>query len=105
MSNTVKTSKPVVKETSRVKTLVKKTDISIKTVIRNISKEKTSDPLTKKILIKAASEGFSKAAAQTMKVMGYNVIVKDGWVVKKFADGSIKKISKLEQTNKPVILD
>jgi phage-related protein len=105
MSNTVKTSKPVVNKTSGVKTIVKKPDISIKTVIRKISKDKTGDPLTKKILMEAASVGFSKAAAKTMKVMGYNVIVKDGWVVKKFADGSIKKISKLERTNKPVILD
>ena len=49
--------------------------------------------------------GFSKVAAKTMKVMGYNDIVKDGWIVKKFADGRIKKISKLETINKPVILD
>jgi hypothetical protein len=37
--------------------------------------------------------------------MGYNVIVKNGWVVKKFADGRIQKISKLETNNNPVILD
>ena len=97
MSNTVKTSAN--------KTTTKRADNAVKTVISKKLKGKTGDPLTKKILIKAASVGFSKAAAKTMKVMGYNIIVKDGWVVKKFADGRIKKISKLEKTNKPVSLD
>ncbi len=55
--------------------------------------------------MEAASIGFSNAAAKTMKVMGCNVIVKDGWVVKKFANGSIRKISKLPTNNNPVVLD
>ena len=95
--------KPVKKPA--IKAAPKKAVISSKTVIRKTSKARAGIPLTKKILIKAASVGFSKAAAKTMKVMGYNIIVKDGWVVKKFADGRIEKISKLEKTNKPVSLD
>jgi hypothetical protein len=83
-----------------------------------LQKEKTSfkakeilandddDELTIEVLQKAAAEAFSKAASTTMKVMGYNVISKDGWIVKKYADGRIEKISKLENHhNKPFILD
>ncbi len=55
--------------------------------------------LTKRILTKAARTGFTNAAANTMQVMGYNVIVHRGWVVKKYADGRIEKIKKLDKTN------
>ena len=55
--------------------------------------------LTKRILTKAARTGFTNAAANTMQVMGYNVIVHSGWVVKKYADGRIEKIKKLDKTN------
>lgn len=78
---------------------------AVKTPAGKTSKAKTGDPLTKKILIEAASVGFAKAAAKTMKVMGYNVIAKDGWIVKKFADGRIRRISKLQTNNNPVVLD
>jgi len=62
---------------------------------------------TIEILQKAATEAFTEAAVRTMEVMGYNVISKDGWIVKIFPDGSIEKISKLDShyTNKPVFLD
>ena len=103
----IKRSKPGVagKKTAGKKVVGKRPAKGAKTAVRKTSKAKNRDPLTKKILKEAASVGFSKAAAKTMKVMGYNVIVQDGWVVKKFANGHIKKISKLETTNKPVILD
>ena len=102
----IKISKSTIelKKASRRNT-TKRPSARIEVAMRSTPKEGTGDPLTKNILIKAASEGFSKAAAKTMKVMGYNVIAKNGWVVKKFADGRIEKISKLKSTNKPVILD
>ena len=106
MSSPVKSKSSIVnKRAPRKKIAVKKSSPGTKTALSKTSTLKTGDPLTKKILIEAASVGFSQAAAKTMQVMGYNVIVKDGWVVKKFADGSIKKISKLKTTDKPVILD
>ncbi len=55
--------------------------------------------LTKRILISASKQGFKKAAEETMQIMGYNVIAKDGWVVKIFPDGSIENISQLETEN------
>jgi hypothetical protein len=61
------------------------------------SKQKTNY-LTKRILIQAANKGFSNAAKQTMKVLGYNVIVQGDWVVKKYQDGKIEKISELEKS-------
>jgi len=63
--------------------------------------------LTKRILTKAAKKGFASAAIATMEIMGFNVIVHRGWVVKKFADGHIERIKKLQTTNTstPIALD
>lgn len=59
-------------------------------------KTKEKEPyLTKRILISAARRGFKEAAEETMAVMGYNIIAKDGWIVKKFPDGRIEKLSKI----------
>lgn len=106
MANTIKKSKSAVavKKISAKKTTAKKS-LGVEKISVRKSAKVNSDSLTKKILKEAASVGFSKAAAKTMKVMGYNVIVKNGWVVKKFADGRIQKISKLKTNNNPVILD
>ena len=107
MANTIKKSTSALagKKISAKKTTAKKPFAGAKISVRKTSKVNTGDSLTRKILKEAASVGFSKAADKTMKVMGYNVIVKNGWVVKKFADGRIQKISKLKTNNNPVILD
>jgi hypothetical protein len=57
--------------------------------------------LTKRILISATKKGFKQAAEETMRVMGYNVVAKDGWVVKIFPDGTTEKISPIEQIELP----
>jgi hypothetical protein len=67
-------------------------------------KSAASEPyLTKRILVSAAKTGVKKAAKETMKVMGYTIIAKDGWVIKKYADGTIEKVSKLETTSSDAI--
>jgi len=53
--------------------------------------------LTKRILISAAKRGIREAADETMRIMGHIVIAKDGWIVKKYANGEIEKIEKLEK--------
>lgn len=58
--------------------------------------------LTKRRLISAARKGFRIASEETMKVMGCNVVVMDGWVVKKYADGSIEKLHKINPVHIPV---
>ncbi len=55
--------------------------------------------LTKRMLVSAAARGFKKASAEAMQLMGYIVIAKDGWVVKKYADGKIEKLSPIEQVS------
>jgi hypothetical protein len=63
--------------------------------------------LTKRIVVRAARRGIKEASKETMNAMGYNVIAKDGWVVKKFQDGSIEKINPIDvpASPGPVILD
>jgi len=50
--------------------------------------------------IRITTEAVTKAADETMEIMGYNVIALDGWVVKIFPDGTIEKIKKIEHGTK-----
>ena len=63
--------------------------------------------LTKRILASVASRGFKEAAATTTAVLGYNVIVKDGWVVKKYSSGAIEQIKPIHipSLNRKIVLD
>ena len=63
--------------------------------------------LTKRILIRAAKAGIQEAAAETMKVMGCNVIAKNGWVVRIYADGRTERIGPItaSKTGRRLILD
>ena len=51
------------------------------------------DDLTKKFLETAARKSMEEAAVETMKVMGYNVVAKNGWVVKVFPNKKVVRIS------------
>ena len=62
-------------------------------IAKNISVIK--DELTKNILENAARKSMGKAAEETMKVMGYNVIARNGWVVKIFPNNKIERISRI----------
>jgi len=63
--------------------------------------------LTKRRLASAARTGIRVAAAKTMQVMGYTVVAHEGWVVKKYADGNIEKITPLanQEENSNISLD
>lgn len=71
------------------------------------NKKNTKVYLTKKVLVQTARAGIRKAAKETVRVMGYNVIALNGWVVKKYPDGTIERIKELEPISKPakIILD
>ena len=62
-------------------------------------KSGSKDPLTRQMLESAARKGIRQAAKETMEVMGYTVIARDGWVIKLFPDGSFEKISPIEKIN------
>lgn len=70
-----------------------------------MSKAKKEIYLTKRRLVSAAKRGFRKAAAETIAVMGYNVVAEDGWVIKKFPDGTIVKLKKLPAEKHKLVLD
>jgi hypothetical protein len=63
--------------------------------------------LTKRIVISASKRAFKTASAETMKVMGHTIIAKDGWIVKKYSNGDIEKLQKIEgsDVNQPLNLD
>ena len=64
-------------------------------------KQKKIHYLTKAITERAAKRGFIQAAKNAMEEMGYVVVAQDGWVVKKFPDGTFVKISQIKQINLP----
>ena len=62
----------------------------------NKKKDQQKPYLTKRLLVSAAKRGIRKAAEETMQIMGYTVIAKDGWIVKKYADGTIEAIEQIK---------
>lgn len=57
--------------------------------------------LTTRMLVRAANSAVRDAAEETLKIMGYNVVVMNGWVVKKYADGKVERIEKLQPVTQP----
>lgn len=51
--------------------------------------------LTKRTVVTQARVAGRLAASKAMTIMGYVVTTADGWVVKKYADGKIEKLSKI----------
>ena len=92
---------PTIKKTAVKKTVVKKA------IAKKRNAKTPTNYLTKRILTAAAKNGFTKAAEETVAVMGFNVIVHEGWVVKKYADGRIERMKKLATTKptKSLVLD
>lgn len=43
-----------------------------------------------------AENTFKEASIKAMKTIGYIVIAEDGWIIKKFADGTKEKIIKFK---------
>jgi hypothetical protein len=52
--------------------------------------------LTPSQLNEIVSKAFKEASEETMRVMGYNTIAEDGWVVKVYADGRKEKIKQFK---------
>ncbi|ASU33324.1 hypothetical protein [Mucilaginibacter xinganensis] len=63
--------------------------------------------LTKRVVVRATKKGMKIAAKETMDIMGYNVIALNGWVVKKFKDGTIERIKEIKSSSNlgPLALD
>lgn len=51
--------------------------------------------LTKRLLLSKAKSAGHNAAIQAMDVMGYVVTVRDGWLVKQYANGVIEQLEKI----------
>lgn len=62
--------------------------------------------LTKRALKQATSKGIKAASKNAIDVADSVVIVKDGWVVRRFKDGNVDKISKLPKVRPDqIVLD
>lgn len=70
-----------------------------------VKRKRIQDPLTGNSLRSIAYKGFRKAEKRTLEVLGYNVVVQDGWIVKKYIDSRIEKIEKMPKTRGRLVLD
>ena len=65
---------------------------------RRISNHVTNDGysyLTKRLLVSKAKSAGTTAAQDAMELMGFVVTVKDGWVVKQYADGKTEQLQEI----------
>jgi hypothetical protein len=72
----------------------------MKTITKKKSAHATRDGfayLTKRNTVIKARAAGKKAAKKAMHIMGYVVTTHEGWVVKQFADGTIERITKIEE--------
>ncbi|MBX3256692.1 MAG: hypothetical protein KF862_21325 [Chitinophagaceae bacterium] len=51
--------------------------------------------LPKRTIVSQARVAGKRAALRAMRVMGFVITIEDGWVIKRFKDGQIEKISKI----------
>jgi hypothetical protein len=62
-------------------------------------KNTTSDGfayLTKRTIVARARAAGKMAADNAMEIMGHVVIAENGWIVKKFKDGHVERLSQLQ---------
>ena len=63
--------------------------------------------ISKRLVVRGSEKAFKTAANKAIKVNGYVVVVKDGWVVKEFLNGKVERISKIDSSdiNQELLLD
>jgi len=64
---------------------------------RKLKPKISKDILTKSLLESIARKGVQEAETKTIKIMGFNVIAREGWIVKEFPDNRIERISPIPQ--------
>ena len=72
----------------------------MKTATKKKSRYTTNDGyayLTKRKVVTKAKAAGKAAAKKAMDTMGFVVTTHKGWVVNQFADGTIERISKIEE--------
>lgn len=53
--------------------------------------------LTKRMVVRKATRAGQEASTKAMDAMGYVVTTEGSWVVRKFKDGRVEKITNLEE--------
>lgn len=66
---------------------------------------KIEDNPSKRMFQRAIKRGVRSAAQETMEVMGYNIIARNGWIVKVFRDGTSQNVKKIQAVKRRLILD
>jgi hypothetical protein len=87
------------------KSKLHKRKVVTKKRVKAASAKKDQNYLTKRILVAAAKKSFSSGASKTTVVMGHNVVVKNGWLVKQYPNGKITRIKRVKPQTGNVAFD
>ena len=58
-----------------------------------------------KEICEAINVALTKAAEESMNLMGYTVIEENGWIIKRYSDGKIEKLNKVPKLKGKIYLD
>lgn len=61
--------------------------------------------LTKRVLERAIGPAIRRASQEAMATVGYMIVAENGWVVKADRDGNRTQLSKIKQSDSPLVLD
>lgn len=63
--------------------------------------------ITSRLVSRKSTSAFRKRAKMAMDANGYVIIVEEGWLIKKYSDGSIERLEELDidNQNQSLILD
>jgi hypothetical protein len=60
---------------------------------------------TRDVLLRCTSHSTESAARQSMAVMGYVIVAKEGSIVRQLSDGSHEELERIAQRRGPCMLD
>lgn len=58
--------------------------------------KKRLEYISKRLVVRGSEKAFKTAANKAIRVNGYVVVVKDGWVVKEFLNGKVERIKQID---------
>lgn len=63
--------------------------------------------ISTRLVINKSRSAFQEGSKRAMEANGYVIIANEGWLIKKFADGTIEKLEQLDNsfTTQNLILD
>lgn len=81
--------------------------MAVRKRVADKKRRKVETYLTKRIVARAARKAINDAAEKAMTVMGFTIVAQGEWIIKKYADGKVEKVTKITHVNRrrKIVLD